>query len=423
VNEAFHDRSRIGPYSFMISHAAFWLDQYPKRRRPAYPQLRGDSETSVAIVGGGLTGCACAASFAAAGVRTIVVEADRVGAGSTAGALGLVREDFDTPFQSAAAAHGLRAARLLWRGMHRASLDLAAALRRFDIRCDLGQQDVLDIAWPDLAAGKLLRREYDARREAGLEPTWLTPTAVQRQTATQTGGAIRTRGFVVDPYRACIGLAAAAAKRSAQIFERSAVTRIRATRKHVDVTTARGTIRAEAVVIATASPLADLRALRRHLRPQHAYAVVTAPLPASVRREVGARTASLRDTASPPHLLRWLKDDRVFFTGGDQPPVPARARENVLVQRTGQLMYELSTMYPAISGVMPEWSWQSSQDDTVDGLPFIGTHRNFPRHLFALGSARHGAAVSWLAARILLRTFQGSPARPDELFGFGRVLS
>jgi glycine/D-amino acid oxidase-like deaminating enzyme len=59
---------------------------------------------------------------------------------------------------------------------------------------------------------------------------------------------------------------------------------------------------------------------------------------------------------------------------------------------------------------------------TVDGLPYVGSHRNFPRHLFALGHGRHGAAVAWLAARVLLRQFQDSPDKGDELFGFARIL-
>ena len=94
----------------------------------------------------------------------------------------------------------------------------------------------------------------------------------------------------------------------------------------------------------------------------------------------------------------------------------------MLVQRTGQLRYELSTLYPAISGARAEWAWDFEHHETVDRLPYVGTHRNFPRHLFALGSGRHGVGVAWLAARVLLRTFQGAPAKGDELFGFVRIL-
>jgi glycine/D-amino acid oxidase-like deaminating enzyme len=305
--------------------------------------------------------------------------------------------------------------------MRRASLDFAAALRRFDIRCDLAAQELLYYAaGPE--AGRRLRREYQARRDAALDHSWVTPAAFARETAIAASGAIRTRGAAIDPYRACVGLAAEAAARGAAMHEDSAVRRIRARRKHVEVTTQKGTVTADAVIIATEAPIADLRALRRHLRPLHTYYVVTEPLPPAVRREVGQRAAALRDSASPPHVLRWLKDDRVLFTGADQSPQPDRARPKVLVQRTGQLMYELSTVYPAISGLKPEWSWDSVHHETTDGLPCIGLHRNFPRHLFAMGHGRHGAGIAWLAARILLRQYTGEPLKGDDLFGFPRIL-
>jgi glycine/D-amino acid oxidase-like deaminating enzyme len=403
-------------------HVPLWLDRFPKSRRPSYPQVRGELQTEVAIVGGGLTGCACALSFAAAGVSCVVIEADRIGTGATAGAIGLVREDFDASFQETASRHGLRAARSLWQGLRRASLDLQAAVRRFDVRCDLVPQDLLQLAPRYGTAAKLLEREYRARREAGLDHSWVNAAAVKRETAIDGFVGIRTRGAALDPYRACVGFAAAAAARGAQMFEKSSVRRIRPGRKMVQVTTGRGLIRADAVVVATGAALADLRALRRHLRPEQGYAVVTEPLPAAVRRELGRRSVALRDAATPPHFLRWLKDDRVLFAGADQPPMPSRAREKVLVQRTGQLMYELSVLYPAVSGAMPEWAWDFSHDATVDGLPYMGLHRNFPRHLFAMGHGRHGAATAWLAARVLLRLFRGEPAKGDDLLGFTRIL-
>jgi glycine/D-amino acid oxidase-like deaminating enzyme len=406
----------------MIRRVPLWLDRFPKSRRPSYPRFHGQLETDVVVVGGGLTGSACAWSFAAAGVKTVLLEADRLGSGATAGSLGLIREDFDASFQDTASAHGLRAARLLWQGLRRASLDFAAAIRRLEIRCDLAPQDLLRVARRDSERVKRLKREYASRREAGFDHSWLTPAALARETSLEGGGAIRTRGFVLDPYRACVGFAAAAVDRGATLYERSPVRRIRATRKYVDIITAGGTIRAQAVVIATTAALPDLRGLRRHLDTQHGYAVVTEPLPAAVRRELGRRAAALRDEAEPPHFLRWLKDERAFFVGADQDPVPSRARDKMLSQRWGQLMYELSTLYPAISGAMPEWIWDFSHDGTADGLPFVGLHRNFPRHLFALGHGRHGAGVAWLAARCLLRHFQGELDKGDELFGFARIL-
>jgi glycine/D-amino acid oxidase-like deaminating enzyme len=406
----------------MIRHAPFWLDRFPRGRRPSHPRLTGRHTTRVVIIGGGLTGCACACSFASAGIPAIVLEADRLGACATAGAPGLLREDFDASFRDTASAHGLRAARTLWQGMRRASLDFAAALRRLQIRCDLAPVDLLRIArrQPDEVAR--LRREYQARRDAGFDHSWMTAAAVAREAALEAGGAIRTRGAALDPYRACLGLASAAAERGTLLFERSPVKRIRTSRKFLDVTTASAEIRADAVVVTTSAASPDVRALHRHLRPEHGYAVVTESLPAAVRRELGRRASAVRDEHAPPHFLRWLMVERVLFAGADAPPVPARSAERVLVQRTGQLMYELSVMYPAISGALPEWSWSYAHEGTADGLPFVGTHRNFPRHLFSLGGGRHGVGVSWLAARLLVRQFLGEPSKGDELFGFSRIL-
>ena len=405
----------------MVRYKPFWLDRFLKTRRPSYSRLRAQLATDVVIVGGGLTGSACAWSFAAAGIKVVVLEADRIGAGATAGSPGIIREDFDVLFGTTASAHGLRAARLLWTGMRRAALDFAAALRRLEVRCDLAPQDLLLVA-RDSSTAKRLRKEYQARRDAGLDHTWLNAAAIARVAAIEAAGAIRTHAAVFDPYRACLGLMAFAAARGATVFEGSAVQRIRTGRKEVEISTAAGRVAAKAVVVATSAPLRDLRALRRHFRTEHSYAVVTEPLPAAVRRELGSRSSGLRTDRTPPQFLRWMKDDRVLFAGADQPPIAARARDKVLVQRAGELMYELSVIHPAISGAMPEWSWDFAHETSADGLPCIGLHRNFPRHLFALGHGRHGAATAWLAARVLLRQFQGEPARGDEHFGFGRIL-
>lgn len=402
--------------------APYWYDRFPQRRRPAFPRHRGTISTDVAIIGGGLTGCACAWAFTAARVPIVLIEADRLGAGATAGALGLIREDFDAPFIQVSAAHGVRAARTLFAGMRRAALDFPAALKRARIDCELTPRDLLTLAAGDRETARRLRRDYEARRKAGLDHSWLTAPRVARDTAIAAGGAIRTRGAVIDPYRACLGLASAAAARGAAVFERSEARRIKSLRNGVQIVTAGGVIDARTVVVCTGAPLPDLRALRRHLRRRDGYGVVTDPLPAAVRRTVGRRDAVIRDADVPPHFVRWLKDDRVLIEGADQAAVPAKGRGQALVQRTGQLMYELSLLYPAISGTQPAWSWTYGFDDTADGLPYIGPHRNFPRHLFALGLARHGLGAAWLAARLLLRHRMEEPAKGDDLFGFSRIL-
>ena len=402
-----------------VRHEPYWLDRVPVRRRPSFPRLRTRLDTKVVIVGGGLTGAAVAWSLAAARIPCVLLEARSVCSGATGGTIGLVREDVDGSFAATASLHGLRAARAMWQAMRRASLDFPAALRRIGISCNAGRQDLLTIPGPD--GVKPLRREYEARSAAGLEVRWITAANLRRDAIDAAGG-LRAGATAIDPYKAGAGLTAAAVKKGAQVFERSSVSRIRPTRHGVDVLTDAGGVTAEVVVVAGAAAIADLRQLRRHLQFRDGYGVVTAPLSAAVRRQLGSRTTALRIDADIPRFVRWLDEDRVLVAGADQPAVAAQSRDRAVVQRTGQLMYELSLSYPAISGTAPEWGWSASFADTVDGLPYIGTHRNFPRHLFALGMGRHGPSASWLAARVLLRHISGEPAKGDDLFDFSRNL-
>jgi glycine/D-amino acid oxidase-like deaminating enzyme len=150
------------------------------------------------------------------------------------------------------------------------------------------------------------------------------------------------------------------------------------------------------------------------------YSVLTPPLGADVRRAAGSREAIVIDRAEPPHRLCWTADDRILWSGADQARVPDRLRQTTLIQRTGQLMYELSLALPAISGVQPEYGWHAPWSRAVDDLPFIGPHRNYPNHLFALGLGANLSAA-FLASRILVRACLDQPERSDAYFGFTRL--
>jgi glycine/D-amino acid oxidase-like deaminating enzyme len=396
-----------------------WIHQFPDSRRPDFPRARGNATTDVVIIGGGLTGCAIAHACAVAGVKCIVLESNRIGQGSGGRSAGMLLPDPGPTFRGVAQAHGLRAARRVFQSWRRASLDAAALIRRLGIRCGLTPQDSLIVAWRD--EEKVLRRELDARQEAGLEVTLLTRKALQQVTALEGAAAIKQRdAFGLDPYRVCLGLATAALKRRANLFERTPVTKVRFGRRHVDVFTESGIIRASTAIVTTGSATREFKPLRRHFKRRESYLVLTEPVPASIRKALGSRSATISDLRVPRHRIRFTPDDRILVGGADQNETPARTRDGVLVQRTGQLMYELLTIYPAISGLMPAYGWELSYGEPADGLPYIGPHRNYPHHLFALGGAGDSITSAFLSARILVRAITGAPDKSDQLFGFTR---
>jgi glycine/D-amino acid oxidase-like deaminating enzyme len=395
-----------------------WIDWFPASRVPSKPRFRGRLDAEVVVVGAGLTGCATAYAFAAAGIPVVLLEAGRLGRGATAYGAGWIGDDPGVRFGALEKAVGRRAARRAWQAWHRAGLDLAALLRRLSIKCALEPRGLLTVAL-DSDQALHLAREKKARREAGLEAPLVNARVVSADVGLVASAGIRAYdGATVDPYRAALGLASAAVARGARCFERSPVTRIRFDRKAADVYTDAGSIRAARVVVATGAPTPLFEALRRHFKYRRTYLVLTAPVPARVRQRLGRREIVVRDSVDPSHIVRWVDDERLLVMGADAAPPPDRRREKVVIQRTGQLMYELSTLYPDISGILPEYGWDAPYARTSYGLPCIGPHRNYPHHLFAFGDASRSVTGAYLASRILLRYHMGEVEPADEAFAF-----
>jgi glycine/D-amino acid oxidase-like deaminating enzyme len=400
--------------------ARYWAERTPASKRPKYPVCRGELTADVVVIGAGLTGAIAACVFARGGLDVVVVEADRVASGGTEAGSGVVIPQPAPSFAATSAALGLRGARAAWKETRSAALEFTSALKRLGIRCDAGQAPlVVNAPTRDVAAA--LRREQAARKAAGLATPWLTPAALTGLIGADTAGGLKlTESIALDPVRAALGFLGAAAKAGARIFETSAVRRTRFTRTSATVVLADATIATRGVFVATARPGAVFPQLRRHVREFEAYAVVTEPLTGSMKRESGRHTTILTEAPEATHWLRWLKDDRAMFVGAPGSAAGPRLQDKVLVQRTGQLMYELSLRYPVISGLPARWSWSMPVVTTPDGLPWIGPHRNHPFHFFALALGWHGEAFAWFAAKAALRHFSNTARREDMVFAFTR---
>lgn len=397
-----------------------WIDQFPKSRVPTYPKHRGPLNVDVVVIGGGLTGCATAYAFAAAGIKVALFEAGRLGQSASGLSTGWLADEPGVSFADLEKTAGLRAARHGFQAWRRAALDFAALIKRLDIKCHLAPSGLLTAALTAEQAGRL-KREQKIRKAAGLDASIINARASADESAIASIAALRSReGAVIDPYRAAIGLAAAAAARNARIFENTTVRKTTFTRKYADVVTDAGRVRVSRIVVATGVPTPLFGSLRRHFWFRSAYLALTEPVPARTRQQLGKRAVVVRDLAAPPHTVRWVDDERLLVSGADGPVAPARRREQTIVQRTGQLMYELSTIYPDISGILPAYGWESSYAATAEGLPYIGPHRNFPFHLFAFGDSSHGVAGAYLASRVLLRHHLDDLDASDSAFSFNR---
>ena len=89
-----------------------WIEQLPKTSRPGVSaSTAARQRRDVVIIGGGLTGCATAYAFAAAGAKVTLLDAATIGRGSSGASSGWLYDDPGVGFADLERAIGRRAAR------------------------------------------------------------------------------------------------------------------------------------------------------------------------------------------------------------------------------------------------------------------------------------------------------------------------
>jgi glycine/D-amino acid oxidase-like deaminating enzyme len=100
-----------------------------------------------------------------------------------------------------------------------------------------------------------------------------------------------------------------------------------------------------------------------------------------------------------------------------------RLRAKALEAGIAAVRDHFTRLYPSLDEIALEYGWEGLFATTPDSLPYVGTHRRYPRHLFALGYGGNGMTFGFLAAQLLLGIYSGTPSGDYELFAFNRTRS
>jgi glycine/D-amino acid oxidase-like deaminating enzyme len=398
-----------------------WLPPRPAHQSSSHPPLSGDHRADVVIVGGGITGTLAALRFAEAGLDALVLESDRIGHGSTAASSALLLQEPDARLSTLSERYGTATARRVWRVSHDAAHDLIALLQRLPSAGPVPNRDTIYYT-NDPADVAPLHAEYLARRRAGFAAEWLTPRTLRVDAGIPARAGIRTHGNAqCDPFRACQAVARQAMRQGARVFERSTVRRIESRRGGVTVRTDGGTVEARQVIIATGYATRQFKPLAGRFQLSHTYVIATPPLDARARRELGLADVMLWDTRRQYHYARWTADHRLLLGGADR---PISSGGPSAAARLSAAMIEIRTHFervlPALGDLGISHAWEGRFANTPDSLPYVGPHRRYPHHAFALGYGGNGMTFGSLAGRLLVEQWQGVASKDHALFGFNR---
>ncbi|GAC49065.1 NAD(P)/FAD-dependent oxidoreductase [Gordonia aichiensis] len=344
---------------------SFWYSTIgPVRRRPP---LVGDLDADVAVVGGGLTGLWSAYYLAAAlpDARIVVLEKEFCGFGASGRNGGWLSAE--VPGNRSHYAHiaqrrgrdGREANRRLTAAM-RAGVD--EVLSRIDVEgidCDAVKSGVLHIA-RCAAQESRLREELDAERQLGATDWELldADTLGHRLSIPHARAAMFSPQCArVNPMKLTRGVADAVERRGVTIHEDTAVEEISPRAVH----TARGTVRAETILVCLEGFTSTMPGQHRALLPLNSSMIVTEPLPATMWDEIAwAGAELLGETAHAYTYSQRTADGRIALGGRG---VPYRYgsgidHEGTTQPRTAQsLIRALHELFPATADVEIAHAW------------------------------------------------------------------
>lgn len=374
-----------------IKEKNYWLETVtiPAGDTGPLPEI-----VDVAIVGSGVTGLSAARALAQRGVRVAVVEAETLGWGASSRNGGMVLTGMKLPVPTLISRYGRERVQSMYAASI-ASIDCVEQIVREEkIDCNFSRCGHLEVACKQAhfdgyaESTALTSREFNHKLR-------IVPKSELR---TEIGSDIYYGGLVdevsagLNPARFVAGLAAAAKRAGAALFDHARVEGIQRESSNgarkFRIRTGKGGLLARDVLLASGAYTSKATpALRKKIIPIGSYIIATEPLSENLGRQLSPRNRMIYDSKHFLYYYRLTPDRRMLFGGRAAffPETENTVRQSAEILRRGMIR-----VYPQLRDVNVEFVWGGTLDFAIDVMPHTGQVDGMH---YSVGYAGHGVAI------------------------------
>lgn len=397
------------------SNEPFWL--LKNGLVSSYPSLKSDEECDVLIIGGGITGSLIAHQMISDGYKTILIDKREICNGSTSATTSMLQYEIDVPLYELIEKIGKKGAV----ASYKACSDSIDKLEKLtdEIKSDSGFKRKKSLYFASKKKDAVWqKKEYEARKNAGFKVKWLESDEVSKQFGFENtfGGIVSEQGASIDAFKFAHELFKLNVSKGLKIFDKTEMTSVEYFRGFNTVTADSGfKIRAKKVIYCIGYESQSL--IKEHfVNLKSTYAIVSE---IDKKKFKNISNTLVWNTDEPYMYMRTTDDGRMLIGGGDEDFYDAKKRDSLLNKKEKEILKTLKKIKPDYH-FYTDFVWAGTFGETKDGLPYIGTHKDFKNSYFVLGFGGNGITFSVTGMEMASRFMKGKKHLLSKYFQFGR---
>ncbi|WP_343577877.1 FAD-binding oxidoreductase [Pseudomonas sp.] len=373
---------------------------------PARPELQGEVETDVCVIGAGYTGLSTALFLLENGFKVTVLEAAKVGFGASGRNGGQIVNSYSRDIDVIERTVGAKQAQLLGQMAFEGGRIIRERIAKYNIQCDLKDGGVF-AALSAKQMGHLESQKKLWERFGHTQLELMDAKRIREVVATDSyvGGMLDMSGGHIHPLNLALGEAAAVESLGGVIHEQSPAVKIDRGANPV-VHTPKGRVKAKFIVVAGNAYLGGLvPELASKSMPCGTQVITTEPLSAEMAKTLLPQDYCVEDCNYLLDYYRLTSDNRLIFGGG----VVYGARDPSNIEAI--IRPKMLKVFPQLKNVKIDFAWTGNFLLTLSRLPQVG--RIGDNIYYSQGCSGHGVTYTHLAGKVLAEALRGQAERFD----------